>query len=65
MHLNALASHTMHLVFTHGIYNTLLIMRSILGNMCIIHAANIIGWYATGMEGSSKVYLVQREAKYT
>jgi hypothetical protein len=44
MHLNALASHTMHLVFTHGIYNTLLIMHSMLGNMCIIHAADIIGW---------------------
>ena len=36
MHLNALASHTMHLAFIHGIYNTLLIMHSILGNMCII-----------------------------
>ena len=36
IHLNALASHTMNLVFTHGIYNTLLIIYSMLGNMCTI-----------------------------
>ena len=43
IHLNALASHTMNLVFTHGIYNTLLIIHSMPGNMCIIHAIDIIG----------------------
>ena len=42
IHLNALASHTMNLVFTHGIYNTLLIIHPMLGNMCTIHAIDII-----------------------